>query len=157
MRLAHGVRAGLENWIDDNVGFRTQMKKIQADIDVSIFHISPSSLVHIGNDGWYYFTGDNNLEIAMGTYPLTPDLLERIKVNQERIQQALKKKGIEYVIVLTPSKASVYPEYIGYRNLVVRETVIDIVSDYLRRNTTIPIIKYKTRFTSSEKIGDCFF
>ena len=92
MRLAHGVRAGLENWIDDNVGFRTQMKKIQADIDVSIFHISPSSLVHIGNDGWYYFTGDNNLEIAMGTYPLTPDLLERIKVNQERIQQALKEK-----------------------------------------------------------------
>ncbi len=47
--------------------------------------LSPSSLVHIGKGGWYFYTGDNNLEIGMGTYSLTPELLEQIRVTQERI------------------------------------------------------------------------
>lgn len=139
---ADGIRKGLENWINDNAGFRAQIKKLQSYFDIRIFHVSPSSRVHIGTGGWYYFTDDNNIEIAKGTYPLTQDLLERIKENQVSIQQALKKKGIEFAIVLAPSKVSVYPEYLG-GDFVVQKTVIDIVSDYLLKNTTIPIINTK--------------
>jgi len=157
MRLAPGIKSGLENWINDNTGFRTQMKKLQIDIDFRVFHVSPSSLVHIGKGGWYYYTGNNDLEIALGTYPITPDLLEKIKVNQERIQQALKKKGIDYVIVFTPSKGSVYPEYLGGGNFIVRETAIDVISDYLRKNTTIPIINTKPDLLQAKKSEVVYF
>ncbi len=152
----NGIRKELENWINDNVGFRTQIKKLQAYFDIGLFHDSTSSRVRIGIDGWYYFTSSNNLEIAMGTYPLTQDLLEKIKENQVSIQQALKKKGIEFVIVLAPSKVSIYPEYLG-GNFVVRETVIDIVSDYLRKNTTIPIINTKPDLLQAKKSELVYF
>jgi alginate O-acetyltransferase complex protein AlgJ len=157
MKLAPGIQNGLENWINDNAGFRTQIKKLQATIDYRVFHTSPSSLVHIGKDGWFFYTGDHNLDIETGTYPITLDLLNKIKVNQENIQQALKEKGIEYVIVLTPSKVSVYPEYIGGGNFAVRNTVIDIVSDYLRKNTTIPIINIKPDLLQAKNTEVVYF
>ena len=137
MRLVPGFTQGLESWINDNAGGRILSQKIRANIDYHIFHASPSSLVHIGEDGWFFYTGDNDLEIAMGNYPVTQEMLENIKDSQVKIQKALNSRGIQYVIVFTPSKGSVYPEYLGGK-FAVRETVIDIVSDYLRKNTTIP-------------------
>lgn len=138
----HGLRSGLENWINDNEGFRVQLQKLHADVDFNVFHTSPNSLVKFGKNGWYFYTGDNNLEIALDDYPLTQETLIKIKETQVAIQQALKKRGITYVIILTPSKVSVYPE-----NLIgdfhVRQTVIDEVSNYLTKNTTIPVINLK--------------
>jgi hypothetical protein len=143
MKMAPGLKIGLENWINDNVGFRTQFQKFRSDFEYHVFHTSPSNQVHIGENGWFYYTENNNLEIAMGNYPLTQQTLEKIRDNQVKIQKALNSKGIQYVIVLTPSKVSVYPEYLQGGRFAVRDTVIDIVSDYLRKNTTILIINTK--------------
>lgn len=138
-----GLRSGLENWINDNEGFRVQLQKFYADLSFNIFHTSPSDRVKFGKDGWYFYTGDNNLQIASGTYPMTQETLEKIKDTQVAIQQALKKKGITYILVFTPSKVSVYPEnLIG--NFQECRTVIDEVADYLTENTTIPVINVKS-------------
>ncbi|WP_277668747.1 alginate O-acetyltransferase AlgX-related protein [Caproiciproducens galactitolivorans] len=151
-----GTRSGLENWINDNAAFRLPMQKLNADLTFNLFHSSPSSKVKIGKNGWYYYTGDNNLEIASGTYPMTQDTLEKIKEAQVAIQQVLKKKGITYVLVLTPSKVSVYPE-----NLVgdfqVRQTVIDEVADYLTKNTTIPVINLKNDLLKAKQKQTVYF
>jgi hypothetical protein len=140
--LAPDIQEGLENWISDNAGFRALTNKFRVSIDFHLFHISPSSMVHIGKNGWYYYTGNNNLDIAKGTYPSSEDLLGTITKNQVSIQQALKKRGIEYVIVFVPSKASIYPEYIG-DNFAIRETIIDVLTHYLRENSTIPVLNLK--------------
>jgi alginate O-acetyltransferase complex protein AlgJ len=156
-KLAPGLKVGLENWINDNAGFRTQFQKIRSDFEYHVFHVSPSNLVHIGEDGWFYYTGDNNLEIAMGNYPLTQQTLEKIRDNQVKIQKALNSKGIQYVIVFTPSKVSVYPEYLKGGKFAVRDTVIDIVTDYLRKNTTIPIINTKEDLLTAKASGLVYF
>jgi alginate O-acetyltransferase complex protein AlgJ len=157
MKLSPGVKVGLENWINDNAGFRTQFQKFRTDFEYYVFHISPSNLVHIGEDGWFYYTGDNDLKIAEGDYPLTQQMLEKIKDNQVKIQNALSRSGIEYVIVFTPSKPSVYPEYLKGGKFFVKNTVIDIVSDYLRKNTTIPIINTKDNLLSAKDSGLVYF
>lgn len=157
MKLAPGIRNGIESWIKDNCGFRAQLKKVQIAIDYNVFHVSSSDLVRLGREGWFYYTGGNNLEIAMGTYPLTSEMLEKIKENQVDIQQALKKKGIEYVLVLAPSKVSIYPEYLIGGNFQIRETAIDIVTEYLQKNTTIHVINTKNDLLNAKLTGDVYF
>ena len=142
LKLATGIRSGLENWINDNIGFRSKINRIKAIGEFHLFHISPTPLVHVGKNGWLFYTGDNNIEIGTGNYKLSHNQLESIKNNQVDIQQALKKRGIEYVIVFPPSKASIYPEYIR-GNYSVGETLVDVVTNYLQENTTIPVINLK--------------
>ena len=142
LKLATGIRSGLENWINDNIGFRSKINRIKAIGEFHLFHISPTPLVHVGKNGWLFYTGDNNIEIGTGNYKLSHNQLESIKNNQVDIQQALKKRGIEYVIVFPPSKASIYPDYIR-GNYSVGETLVDVVTNYLQENTTIPVINLK--------------
>lgn len=142
-QLNDNLRSNLELWLNDNIGFRSFFVKLNTLIDFKILKTSPNGRVHIGKDGWYFYTLDNNLEIAKGTYPLSDELLRMIKEEQEFIQKTLADKGIEYILVLTPSKASVYPEKIGGANYLVRETPIDIVANYLKENTTIHVINTK--------------
>ncbi|MFU0831515.1 MAG: ALGX domain-containing protein [Oscillospiraceae bacterium] len=151
------IRDDVENWINDNVGFREQLLNTNAFLNYRLFHTSPTDRVMVGKNDWFFYTWDHNIDIAKGTYPLTQEMLEKIKSTQERIQRALKQKGIEYVLVLTPSKASVYPEMIGGCNFSVRQTPIDIVTDYLKKNTTINVVNTKPALIDAKDNQTVFF
>jgi hypothetical protein len=155
--LSKDFRKGFTAWINDNIGFREFFVKMNAKINYDLLKTSPNSSVRVGKDGWFFFTGDYNLKIASGEYPLTKETLVAIKNEQESIQKALKEKGIEYVLVLTPSKASIYPEKIDGSNFSVRETPIDIVEKYLKENTTIKVINTKDALLKAKEEGQQVF
>lgn len=141
-RLNPELRSDFTNWINDNIGFRSWASKVRVYGEMKLFNVSANPKVHIGTNGWLFFTGEHNLEIASGEFKLSDEQLEKIKDNQIEIQQSLNKKGIKYVLILIPSKASVYSEYIG-RRISVNETMVDTVSTYLKTHTSIPIINLK--------------
>ncbi|MFW2489238.1 alginate O-acetyltransferase AlgX-related protein [Clostridium chromiireducens] len=149
--------SGFNSWLKDNIGFRDFFVKMNADIDYRILKTSPSPLVKIGREGWFFYNNDNNIEIASGNYPLNKETLVAIKNEQESIQKALEKKGIEYVLVLTPSKVSIYPEKIEGGNFKVMETPIDIVEEYLKENTTIKVINTKDVLLNAKENGEQVF
>lgn len=122
-KFNHNFPQEFNSWINDNIGFREFFGKINAKINYNLMESSPSNSVHIGKDGWLFYTNDNNIEIASGEYLLDEKILLEIKNEQEAIQKALAKKGIEYVLVLTPSKASIYPEEIKGANFKLLERV----------------------------------
>ncbi len=140
-------------WINDNIGLRDFFGKINTDINFKLLKTSPSNSVKIGRDGWYFYNCDSNLEIAYGQYPLTKEVLENIKNEQEKIQKALAERGIEYVLILTPSKVSIYPEELTGGDFTVRETPVDIVEKYLKENTTIKVINTKQALLEAKKEG----
>lgn len=151
-KLAPGIRMGFETWINDNIGFREQFLKVAANIKVKIFHSSTSEKVHIGEDGWYFYTPNSNLEIASGEYPLSDAMLKAIARKQQAISNYYKSQGVDYVLVLTPSKASVYPEYIGGADYRVGVSPVDIVEDYLLQHTDVKVVNTKTALI--EKKGE---
>ncbi|CAI3640497.1 alginate O-acetyltransferase complex protein AlgJ [Clostridium neonatale] len=152
-KFNHNFPQEFNSWINDNIGFREFFGKINAKINYNLMESSPSNSVHIGKDGWLFYTNDNNIEIASGEYLLDEKILLEIKNEQEAIQKALAKKGIEYVLVLTPSKASIYPEEIKGANFKVRETPIDVVEKYLKENTTIKVINTKDELLKAKDNG----
>lgn len=156
-KIAAGLKNGFEAWLKDNLAGREQAQRAKAFIELNILASSPSPLVHIGENGWYFYTNDHNLEIGQGTHLLSSEELEAIANNQVRIQRAMKKQGIDYVLVLVPSKASVYPEYIKGGKYQVGTTLIDQVTTYLQEHTTIPVVNVKPELVQAKKEQDVYF
>lgn len=147
------TRNGIENWISDNIGFRNTFLKLYTNLEFNVFNQSTSDKVMIGRDGWYYYTYDNNIEIATGDYPLTDDDLKLIAENQQRISNYYKSIGVEYILMLTPSKVSVYPEYLPMNDKTVSYTVSDKVADYLRANTDVIVYNAKDALMEAKSNG----
>ena len=138
-----GLRSGIENWINDNIGFRDNFIKLRNNISLNVFKTSPSDKVEIGKDGWYFYTLDNNIQIAQGSYPLSEEELEKIKTNQEKVKELLDSKGIKYALIIAPSKVSIYPEMIASGDYAIRETPSDIITSYLTNNSDVNVISLK--------------
>lgn len=156
-KLEPDIKTGFENWLSDNIGFREQFLNVAANIKVKLLHMSTSEKVHIGEDGWYFYTLDNNLDIPKGTYPLTEDMLHEIAEKQQAISEYYKAQGMEYILVLTPSKASIYPEYIGDLNDYVESTPCDLVESYLKQHTDVKVINCKTALLLQKSEGQLFY
>ena len=146
-----------ETWLNDNIGFRSLSSRIAAWVDLKIFHTSPTSSVRVGRGGWYYYTLGNNLQIALGDYPLNESTLSGIAASQQGIKTALDGMGIRYLLVLTPGKPSIYPEFISHSDLSIRETPVDIVSAYLANHTDVPVVNVKPALLAEKENGNLVF
>lgn len=156
-KLARGISAGFDSWITDNAGFRSQAQFIRAAIDTQIFKVSPNQKVQLGKDGWYFYTGDKNLEIGKGEYFLAEKDLKSVLRKLQGAQKFLTERGIEFIFIVIPSKASVYPEYISGGQYSVQDTLIDDLADYLSENSTINIINLKDSLVEAKKSQLVYF
>ncbi len=146
----------LSDWFEDHIGFRDNMMKIYSNIMVNGFGLSSSDRVVFGSDGWMFYTPDNNLELVKGGYPLTDDMLIKIAETQQRISDYYSEAGKEYFLVITPSKATVYPEYIPGGDYRISETAADILTDYIRENTTVKVVNVKDGLIDAKDEGQLF-
>lgn len=150
-------RTGFESWLNDNIGYREDFVKLHSDLSLKVFNTSPSSQVEIGKDGWYFFTPNYNRAIADGNYPLDEGLLKNIGSSQQKISDYYKEKGMEYIIVLPPSKVSIYPEKIASDQYEVTQTPVDILADYLEKNTSVKVIRLKEALLEAKKNDQVYY
>lgn len=147
---------GAENWINDNIGFRSNLVMLHADIMYHGFGLSPSEKIIVGKDGWLFYTGDNNLRIAEGTYPLFEDDLAAIEKGQTEVENFLAERHCDYYLILPPSKVSIYPEYMrgNYKETITPD---DIIEKRLLADTDIKVINLKQTLLNAKKKGQVFF
>nr|WP_281415038.1 hypothetical protein [Fusibacter paucivorans] len=110
----------------------------------------------MGKNGWMFYTPDNNIKIASGTYPLSGDLLKEIVDKQIIIRDKLKAQGIDYIFVIAPSKAGIYPEMITSGNYSVGKTVGDIFSDAME-TAGINVINLREPLLTGKKEEQVYF
>lgn len=146
----------LSDWLNDNVGFRDKLLNMRTTVMFKGLNIMPTEKVQKGKNGFYFYTLDNNLEIAKGTYPVDEEKLKEIAKVQQAISDYYKKIGKEYVLVLTPSKVSIYPEYL-HGDYSVRETPCDLIYDYLKENTDVTVINTKDKLLENKDKGQLFW
>ena len=154
---APGVKSGLSSWFKDNLGFREKFVALSGYISLKVFNNSPNPKVEIGKDGWYFYTLDDNMALADGTYDLNENILKQTALQQQRIKDKLAEQGIDYVLILPPSKVSVYPEYIASGNYSVSVTADDMLANYLQENTDVKVIKLKDALLAAKNEGQVFF
>jgi len=112
--------------IDDNIGFRNLLLRLNNQIDYSFFHLSSTYKAIIGRSDCLYEEG--YILDYTGQNFVGKDSINKILYRTKWVQDYLKKeKNIELILVLEPGKASFHPEFIPSRYHVENKTI----SNYL--------------------------
>ncbi|HAR94666.1 MAG TPA: hypothetical protein DCR97_01685 [Deltaproteobacteria bacterium] len=113
----HEFIRGFEAYFDDNFGFRNLLIRINTLIHLKIFHISPMPLneVVVGKSGWLFYnvkSDGSSFDDYYGLDALDSRQLRVIKQNMETMKGRLADLNIALVFVITPTKHSIYEEYL---------------------------------------------
>lgn len=154
-KLSETLVEDFNNWFGDNLGLRDFFLNISSFVNYNVFHKSTTEKVQLGKDGWLYFTLHNNLDLVNGNYPNfeEEDLAKYLAV-QVGIKEKLAEQGIEYVLVIPPSKVSIYPEYIDEDNYELGETAADIFANYVEANSDIKVVRLKDALLDEKAKSD---
>ncbi len=143
---------------------------LEALVKVYGLGVSPNTNIAVGKRG-FYFEGwgarkvekgvvakFDNIADYMGQIPFSQEELEHWRRVLEERAYWLKERGINYVFVLAPTKALVYPEYLP-RSLQIaidrgRANRYQQLSTYLREKSTIHFIDLLPPLLAAKKKRD---
>lgn len=144
-------------WIGDHIGFRDFAVKTVNEFKMALMHRPTTDLVHIGKEGWLYYNGDGNLQLAENNGAVDSAVLEGSLIRLTQIRDRLAEKGIDFVVVLAPSKATVYPEYMRYGSGETGYSQCDTLADYIADNSDINLIPLKNCLLEAKKNEQVYF
>ena len=126
-----------EDYFQDHFAFRRSLIRANTWITYSFLHVRPRE-VYVGKKGWLFYCSHGIGEDMMGIDPLTSEDLARIAASLQERQDWLSERGIKYLLVIPPSKASVYPELLP-DDVAGRlgTTRLDQLRAYLKEHSTV--------------------
>ena len=145
-----------EEYFNDYLPFKTELVKLKNLSDIFVFKNVFDSRVLLGKNKWLFNREDNLTEkyIGIEKYNFTKEELETAKSNLIHFRDELKKKNIDFIFMVCPSKQFIYNEYMP--NYIKRKSTkngTDIFVEYIKNNTDIKVVypkeellKYKDKF-----------
>ena len=131
----------VEAWFDDSVAFRTALIRAHNALLVLGLGTSPSPKVTLGRDRWMFIGEDDYADVYRRVEPFSAEQLAQWRGILTERRDWLASLGIEYLLVVPPSKCSVYPEQMPARFDVVRgESRLDQLLDDLTRVARLPLV-----------------
>ncbi len=130
-----------ENLLSDSLTLKNELIRGYYYIKTKILKetcITPSVIQ--GTEDWLYYSGEGDgypIESFTGQQVLDDTSLIKIKSNLEAQQKWLRKRNIDFYIIVCPNKHTVYPEHFPYKKGL---TVADQMISYLNSNTALKII-----------------
>ncbi|MDK9708270.1 MAG: hypothetical protein OEL83_14595 [Desulforhopalus sp.] len=152
--LAKNFPKEFEKYAGSNLYLPKSFIHLQALIKVYCLGISPNPNTALGKNGFYYegwgasrveksiVEKFDNIADYMGQAPFSKADLRQWKRALEQRRYWLKEQGIEFVFVLVPTKALVYPEYLptNLQNIRKGSTRYDQLTEFLRASSDIHFI-----------------
>jgi hypothetical protein len=100
----------LSIYLNENIGFRNYFVRLNNQIAFSLFDFARANGVVVGKENFLYER--NYIRAYLGKdYIGEAAIAEKVR-KLEKIQDRLKKRDIELIVVFAPGKGSFYPEYI---------------------------------------------
>src|SRR5262245_13463188 len=66
---------GFSDWFEDHFGLRSRLVRWYGETRLNLMGISPTTAVHKGSDGWFFYADDKATEDYTSADPLTPDAI----------------------------------------------------------------------------------
>ncbi len=101
---------GFSNWFEDHFGFRARLVRWYGESRLFALHVSPSTTVVRGRDGWLFYGDDGGMEDYANERPLTKDEVGVWRAAVVRARDWLAARGIAYVFTIAPDKHVIYPD-----------------------------------------------
>ena len=155
-RLNDEWKEGFAGYLYDRLGLRAQFISTAAVTKLDILRMTPSDIIHVGKDGWYFYAFQNGIDIGRGEYYLSEEYLNILLENHQAISEYYASKGCEYYFMPLPGKPSIYPEYLNVGNFTLGETVIDQFTTTLNEQSSVNVIEVKESFVNNKDKGHIF-
>lgn len=156
----NNIKEEFNNWLNDNIGFRDTMMRLNTKVQFDLFQKIDSSDVILGKNNWLFYQGENGIAISdyQAAELYTEDELKKILKNVEELQKWSEKNGMEFVLMLIPNKEHIYSDYMpdGIRE-IHKEKNIDLVVDYIRKNSNVKIVYPKEQLLNKRESQDVFY
>ncbi len=132
----------IEEYVNDQLGFRDDIVYSQAYLDVFALKKSPNELVIIGDDHWLYYALPYTAKDFQGVVQYGDADYEYWEGDFQYRRDWLAARGIYYVLVLVPDKKSIYPEYFPPQYPVVHpdNTLLDQFLPIIHARTDIHVV-----------------
>jgi hypothetical protein len=102
----------IERYHDDHFGFRKRLVRWHSGWKKSFFHEAAVREVIIGRDGWLYTATNQMIEHYTRMKQFSAEDLDAWQKLFETRRDWLAQRGIQYLVVFTPDKQTVYPEHL---------------------------------------------
>jgi hypothetical protein len=107
------LQSSLEAWLDGHLGLRGHAVRTDNQIGLSIFGEASSKAADtpvLGRRMMVY--EDGYLTAYNGSDPYGDRRLHKLARKLGRLQKLLAERGVAFVLVISPNKAAIYPEYL---------------------------------------------
>jgi hypothetical protein len=133
-----------ETYYNDQFGFRITLVRWNNIFRIKYLKTKQQlSDVVIGKDGWLFYNNKDepNLDDYCGLVPFTYEQLSEIQKSIEEDYTILKEKGIYYIIIVSPNKHTIYPEYLPWNiHRTSNQTRLDQLVDHLAGHSVVPFL-----------------
>jgi alginate O-acetyltransferase complex protein AlgJ len=142
-------------------GFTTvslESRRSGRDHDAKPGFESTLPVVILGKDGWMFFTGERSIEGYRRVIPLSFEQLERVRLNLEEKQSALKALGIDFMLVIAPDKGTVYPEFLpGYAQPTDRPSRLDQLMGHMRKHSIVRVLDLRPALLNARQQHQVYY
>ncbi len=130
---------GQDKYIAEHTGFRPGWVRLYNQWNYSLFNIAHATGVIRGKEDYLY--EENYIKAYYGTDFLGEKEIKRITNQWKAVQDTLKRKGIDLVVILAPGKGSFYPEFIPdeYRKPRTGKTNYEVFKKQFREHSVAHI------------------
>jgi len=143
----------VDDYFQDNFGFREQLVKINSLFHLYIFHTSSNPSVIVGKEGWLFYNAENAYENYSGQNLFTTEELQKITETLLKTKQKLKNQNIRFLLVIAPNKHSIYGNEMQKRfQRPHTKTQTDQVVNILKENGIPYLDLRETLSQNSQKI-----
>ncbi|MCI7814077.1 MAG: hypothetical protein SO016_00965 [Lachnospiraceae bacterium] len=141
--------------LESNLVLRKYFATLDSNVKYFLTGDFSSNQVLMGKEDWlFYKTVSDGDPIAdyVGEEKYSQEKMQKIAWNMKKFQQTLQRKGIQFVIFIAPNKEEVYAQYLPDTVEKVEEkNRTDLLVEYLREETEIPIIYPKEELCEAAK------
>lgn len=147
-----------EDWINDNIGFRSNFVMLNAKIQYYVFGVLPSSCDTIlGPEGELNYATADIIRSYQHLDMMTEDELLTYAMRLKYLNDYLEARGIQFYYMQCWDKQSVYPEYFP-ENIIQHGAVsrTDLITSVVEEGTDICVINPKQALIDAKDEYDTY-
>jgi alginate O-acetyltransferase complex protein AlgJ len=157
---AQKYTVGLEAYFNDHFGFRKKLIRFFQNWKHGLFRDEGVYKVVTGRNHWLFSGEMQMVDHFLGTEKFTPEQLRSWRKLLEKRRDWLAERGIKYLFIVAPDKQSIYPEELpGWLINAAptnRETKLDQFLNYMKANSTVPILDLRPPLICAKKIAPLY-
>ena len=160
--LNEAFASDFENWINDNIGLRSVLVRLNAGLQYRVFgNLSSAgtgnSDFYLGPKGEFNYAEKEMLVDYQHKNLYSQEQLDETAAAYQKIKDTLEARGIRYIYLQCRDKHSIYPEqFMTSVKQYGEESLVDQVMKNLKANTTVEIIDTTGVLKEGKTEGETF-